>query len=560
MIGVFSGGATEMPNTNFLADPGDQETLEFPSEINTTSRMNSSDRKSENTFSRDEMNLAEFPLAVLSTRVDSKVKTLEFTDSQRLKTGEVIERKWIITGADKFGLPTATDDDVVLGLMRLSMEKGFRERKVYFTRYELLKVLRWSTEGRSYTRLTKSLDRLSGVRIRASNSFFDNSLKAYQTKNFGIIDSYEINGVRGRRSSKRKKSDSLEQEQKSYFVWSEVIFDSFRKGFIKKLDLDLYFSIKSSVGRRLYRYLDKHFYYKRVVEKDLMTLAFEKLGLSRNYKYVSSIKQQLEPGADELVKLGFLESYDIKGRGCDTRIRFVHAVNNEHSAHPVQTIGSRSSTEISAKVNSNYAKEVKLCSSGKKIAQALARRGIALSHASRFVNNKTLSELKHITRIIHYFDYLVEHDDRRISRNPIGFLYRAVESPENFNIPKEFKTEEEIRQDSRKRPELRVIKADNRNTTHNSSGTVLKTSVENPDLERQYKAYITREVKKIRSEMSEKDVAELYLRVIDRIRCLKDVLDDTQYQRALEGCVKEDIIKKFKLPDFSRWAKGYVGK
>ena len=152
-------------------------------------------------FSRDEMNLAEFPLTVLSTRADPKVKTLEFSDQLRTKNGDVVERKWIITGADKFGLPTSTDDDVILGLIRLSMDDGFRNRKVYFSRYELLKALRWSTEGRSYSRLTKSLDRLSGVRIRAANSFYDNNSKSYQTCNFGIVDSYEINDHRAKKNS-----------------------------------------------------------------------------------------------------------------------------------------------------------------------------------------------------------------------------------------------------------------------------------------------------------------------------------------------------------------------
>ena len=144
--------------------------------------------KKQSGSSRDEMNLAEFPLAVLSTRIDPSVKTLQFKDCQRLKNGEVIEREWLITGADKFGLPTSTDDDVLLGLMRLTMDEGFRDRKIHFTRYELLRILRWTTEGRSYQRLTKSLDRLSGVRIKAANAFYDNNTKNYQTLNFGIID------------------------------------------------------------------------------------------------------------------------------------------------------------------------------------------------------------------------------------------------------------------------------------------------------------------------------------------------------------------------------------
>jgi plasmid replication initiation protein len=146
--------------------------------------------------SRDEMNLAEFPLAVLSTRSDPRIKTLEFEDSIKGKNGEIIRRSWIITGADKFGLPTASDDEVLLGLMKLTVDSGFQAKKVFFTRYELLKILNWTTEGRSYLRLQNAFDRLSGVRIKATNAFYDNETKSHSTKNFGIINAYEINDGR----------------------------------------------------------------------------------------------------------------------------------------------------------------------------------------------------------------------------------------------------------------------------------------------------------------------------------------------------------------------------
>ena len=115
--------------------------------------------------------------------------------------------------------------------------------------------------------MIKSLDRLSGVRLRSTNSFYDNVTKTYQTCNFGIIDAYEINDERA--GMKGSEGDP----RKSFFIWSEALFDSFKAGFIKKLDLDLYFSLKSAVSRRLYRYLDKHFYYKSVLEMPLMMLA-----------------------------------------------------------------------------------------------------------------------------------------------------------------------------------------------------------------------------------------------------------------------------------------------
>ena len=254
-------------------------------------------------ISRDEMNLAEFPLTVLSTRAAPNLKTLEFTDLITSANGKPVKREWIITGADKFGLPTASDDEVLLGLLKLSVDDAFNEQKVFFTRYELLKILRWTTEGRSYSRLQKALDRLSGVRIKATNAFYDNETKAHSTKNFGLIDAYEINDGRDQGT------------KKSFFIWSEELFNSFKVGFIKKLDLDFYLDLKSAISKRLYRYLDKNFWYKSKIKINLFTFAHEKIGISRNYRYASSIRQQIDPALDELVERGFLSEYDYAGQG-----------------------------------------------------------------------------------------------------------------------------------------------------------------------------------------------------------------------------------------------------
>lgn len=258
--------------------------------------------------SRDEMNLAEFPLTVLSTRVDPRIKTLEFSDALIGKNGDSIERKWIITGADKFGLPTASDDEVLLGLMKLTVDDGFKQRKVFFSRYELLRILRWTTEGRSYTRLQRALDRLSGVRIKATNAFYDNEAKSHSTRNFGIIDAYEINDGRAT------------EAKPSFFEWSEAMFKSFQVGFIKKLDLQFYLDLSSAISKRLYRFLDKHFWYRSRLCMNLFVLAHEKVGVSRNYRYASSLRQQLDPALSELKEHGFISGYEYTGRGSGTEI------------------------------------------------------------------------------------------------------------------------------------------------------------------------------------------------------------------------------------------------
>lgn len=568
--------------------------------IGATQRISSKARSGFMASARDEMNLAEFPLAVLSTRTNPNIKTLEFVDNQRLKTGELIERKWTITAADKFGLPTSTDDDVVLGLMQLTKEQGFRERKVYFTRYELLRALRWTTEGRSYSRLTKSLDRLSGVRIKAANAFFDNATKAYQTVNFGIIDAYEINDSRGGLGGEQS-------QQKSFFIWSEKLFDSFKSGYIKKLDLELYFSLNSAVSRRLYRYLDKHTYFKSTIEKNLMVLAFEKLGLSRTYKYVSSIKQQLEPSIDELTKVGFLSSVSYSGAGKDTVVRFaVNQVVNHGGSQLGNQVENRSaSVNRSAIARGNIAAEVpasganapigdfsekqttdsrraeatyqtnrlpdKINAEGNaeegalalKIASQLVERGLTAQQASRLLRGRGVQGLERITSIISHFD---KQSNERGTPIPLGLLYRSVENPDGFKLPGDRKSADSAQssasgfiQRRTQRPELKVFSS-NRNLgeatdkqTSAGNGAVGTNSEKVGDSFQIYEMFIDREIARVKAELPNELLKNIFEQVCAKMSCLRSVISDERYTESIEKCFDEEIRKHAGIPDYRAW-------
>ena len=81
---------------------------------------------------KDELNLAEFPIAALSNRVDQGTKTIVFEDSTRdNSTGEIIARSLTITASDAFGLPTASDDEVLLGLIQITRQQGFRKNRIH---------------------------------------------------------------------------------------------------------------------------------------------------------------------------------------------------------------------------------------------------------------------------------------------------------------------------------------------------------------------------------------------------------------------------------------------
>ena len=488
------------------------------------------------------MNLAEFPLTVLSTRSNQSLKTLEFSDSVHDRNGKVMRRHWIVTGADKFGLPTSSDDEVLLGLLKFTLDHQFTDRKIFFTRYELLKVLRWTTEGRSYRRLQNALDRLSGVRIKATNAFYDNESKAHSTRNFGVIDAYELN--HGGESNSKP----------SFFVWSDVLFKSFKVGFIKKLDLDFYFQLKSAVSKRLYRYLDKHFWYKSKVQLNLFTLAHEKVGISRNYKFASSLKQQIDPAIEELIQAGFLSSREYLGKGSATEVVLyaaqktprVKSSSRHDSAIELESEGVLTARD--GQGNSPVSSDDHIVMQAPEVAleEKLVARGIRRPQAGRLLAARGPAELKRIEAIIEYFDSLLIRGSSLISRSPAGFLYRAVENPGKFMLPGEGNKEgrgEKAAQASLSftKKVVATAKAADSSAKH--------------ELESHYLVARRQEVVRLK-ETIEPDMLE---RITDGVKValvkLKGLISEARFEEAVSHGVEEKLLRLFAFPEFDVWCQ-----
>src|SRR3954453_901526 len=123
---------------------------------------------------KDEMNLAEFPIALVTDRVPEGEKTIRFQDrifDQR--KGQLVTRKVLITASDEYGLPTAKDDEVILGLIQLTRRaNNFTDRTVRFSRSDLIRLLGWPDTGRSYRRLPPRFPPWLGVWLHYDNPWW----------------------------------------------------------------------------------------------------------------------------------------------------------------------------------------------------------------------------------------------------------------------------------------------------------------------------------------------------------------------------------------------------
>lgn len=318
--------------------------------------------------------------------------------------GSEVERRLTVRAHEDYGLATPVDEEVLLGLLAITKQKNdLAAPRVAFTRYELVRLLGWPLNGPSYERLVGSLKRWANLSLDYENAWWDNDQKQWADVTFHVLNTVVINKpVRG------TQAGAVQVE------WNEVVFKSFLAGYLKTIDLAFYRTLGSAVSRRLYRFLDKHFYHRARLEYDLLTLAFEKVGLSREYE-PWKVKQKLAPAIDELVERGYLERLGREDRYLPVgkgrwRVVFRKAPEAalppaaEVPAHPVPPlVGLLAGRGVSAKT-----------------ARALAEK-----HAAERI------ELQ-----VEAFDWLVARKDRRVSKSPAGYLVKAVE--ENFALPAGF--------------------------------------------------------------------------------------------------------------------------
>jgi hypothetical protein len=247
------------------------------------------------------MNLAEFPLSSLSDRAPKGQKTLVFEDTI-WDTGKDCEitRRLTISGSDKYGLPTALDDEVSLGLLQLTKAKGFVSRQVPFSRYRLIEILGWRDEGKSYRRIETSLKRWLGVTLYYENAWWDKTHRTWVDEHFHLLDNVTLSSP-----FRRGAKATAEDEMISSFTWNKVIYRSFQSGYLKQLDMEIYRKLCSSVSKRMFRFLDKRFYRAPELTFDIFRFSFEHIGFSRSYD-ASQLKRRLFGPILELEEVGFL--------------------------------------------------------------------------------------------------------------------------------------------------------------------------------------------------------------------------------------------------------------
>ena len=198
-----------------------------------------------------------------------------------------------------------------------------------------------------------------------------------------------------------------------------MIFQSFQSGNLKQLDLEFYLKLRLPTTKRMYRFLDKRFYRRSRLDFDLRTLACEHIGLSRSYA-PTELKRRLKPALEELEQLGFLEPlgpeerYSYVKRGC-WRIIFIRG---RHATAEVQDPAAQREQQPT------------------ELIEALKARGVTAKTAQELVEAHPPGRIR--TKI-EVFDWLLRNEDKRVGKNPAGYLVASIRS--DYQAPGDYQAQ-----------------------------------------------------------------------------------------------------------------------
>jgi hypothetical protein len=275
----------------------------------TKNKSGSDERKRKHLMGKDEMNLAEFPFATLARRDQREADERHILTVQYRSVGPDGQDKfhvWTAEGSPGVGLPNEFGERVLVALLAITAQQDFCARKITFSVYQILKIMRLGTRKSDYQQVEKALKQLKGVTIFTEDAFWNHGKKTRTTnlKGFNILDYFWLRYI--------EDSETITEDSSvgGYIIWGIEFWDNFQAGYIKNLDIDFFFSLKSAIARRLYRYLDKQFYNHSTYERDIFELA-ARLGMAK-YSKPTHIVRKLKPGIEELVERGYLDKWKVK--------------------------------------------------------------------------------------------------------------------------------------------------------------------------------------------------------------------------------------------------------
>ena len=250
-----------------------------------------------------EQNLEEYPLFELKARRrDTKARIFERDIPG--ENGLSLNQVWKVMPSGEYGMPGPVDQDVYLAVLQLQQQRGGMPEngELRFSLYELRKILRWADDsGKAYKQIRDSLLRIATTSVQSKQAFYSAHEKRRITDTFNVwsvhFAEHEMGGVPVR--------------ERHVLRFHPIFIKNYIAQYLKGLDADFYWSLRSPLSKRLYRLVDLQRAGGISWKTDLFAVRDQ---VPLHYSYPSEIKRALQKTHEELENRAFLSGVEYEGK------------------------------------------------------------------------------------------------------------------------------------------------------------------------------------------------------------------------------------------------------
>lgn len=368
-----------------------------------------------------EANFLRLPLFSLSWRgLKNRTKT-EYRHIEE-RDGKKVELLWQVTANAEYGYPTPFDHKVARAIDALISETILKsgyplQNPIPFSIYKLARLTDHRSDSASlYANIRESIERIIATTIKSEGSFFLKDERRWLGKVFHI---YESAIFMGREMPDGSVADS------NYLWLGREYLRNINAQYTRPLDYTYLTGLKSELASRLYELLSGKFY--GLPEKeDYLRISYSSLCQTlplTEQRYYSKAREKLDPAHEELIKTGYLSRviYQRYKRRKSFNIKYYLGERARREKNGYFSKGSTQEEQLLLPLVDDVAEAGNGLS---PLAQELHQMGLSKSAAIEFAQ---IHSEDHIREKIEMFELLRENGSNLISKNPAGWLRKAIE-------------------------------------------------------------------------------------------------------------------------------------
>ncbi len=430
------------------------------------------------------------------------------------------------------GLPSTSDRDKYMAFMKIAMERKIAEGEltnpIRFSGYSMLKALGLSDSGANYEDLNQWGMRMADTTITSEQIIYSSSRKKFMNKTVHVFRSFTRVGESDVNGGNQVVQFAVELED-----W---LLENVNQSYVVPEDFTQYRKLVRPTAKGIFVYLYVWFYASRgkEVEKDYAELCA--LLNVRCYQHASKIKETMGLSLDDLIKIGYLASWDVRPMSSKKGFKLV-------------LLPGREILRVIANTQRRQ-----LASTGEKPSLTGPQDGVLQQLTQRGVDEKKATMLSQIAdppvliEQLEYLDHEIARDRGKRIKNPAGFIIAFIEG--GRAVPHTFES-------SRKREERRLQLQEARSRAETDARAAqaeidLRSRYYNWCLERASEAIketydeqrLDARLKVMRSEMSKDKQIERFFAISSA----------AERKEALMKVLRKEIVRELNLPQFEDWA------